>query len=79
MFPCGSQPMSVGRWNEYGRLVPENGATPGMLASWSSASGRLPSTIRSFPSGAYLMTRFEPSSTVQTLSSLSTRTECAKP
>ena len=70
--------MSVSRWNEYGLLAPEYWPPPGISDSCSSGSGRLPSTIRIFPSGLNLVMTFVPSSTAQMLSSLSTRTECAK-
>ena len=76
MLPCGSQPTSVGRQNSYFCAVRFGGCgaagnTP------RTARGLLPSTISTLPSGLNLVTMFEPSSTVQILSSLSTRTEWA--
>ena len=75
MFPCGSQPMSVGRQKMYfcaGWFGPAGNTT-----GPSTAGGRRPSTISTLPSGLNLVTRLVPSSTVQMLSSLSTRTEWA--
>src|ERR1051326_8148500 len=76
MLPAGSQPISVGRQNSYFCAVRfgDCGATGNIPRT---ARGLLPSTISTLPSGLNLVTMFEPSSTVQILSSLSTRTEWA--
>src|SRR5437867_2634175 len=72
MLPCGSQPMSVGRPSAYGCAL--GGGVPGggAASSPSTASGRRPISIRTLPLGSNLTTMFEPSSTAQMLSSLST-------
>src|SRR6185369_1597185 len=76
MLPCGSQPTSVGRQNSYFCAVRFGGC--GATGNTPlTARGLLPSTISTLPSGLNLVTMFEPSSTVQMLSSLSTRTEWA--
>src|ERR1041385_7336406 len=76
MLPWGSQPTSVGRQNSYFCAVRGGGGRA--TGAWrGTARGLLPSTISTLPSGLNLVTIFEPSSTVQMLSSLSTRTEWA--
>src|SRR5262252_2841806 len=76
MLPWGSQPMSVGRQNSYFCAVRFGGCGAAGKTP-RTARGLLPSTINTLPSGLNLVTMFEPSSTVQILSSLSTRTEWA--
>src|SRR5882757_8461878 len=66
-------PADVGRAAEF-VLLGGCGAT---AKTPRTARGLLPSTISTLPSGLNLVTMFEPSSTVQILSSLSQRTEWA--
>ena len=75
MLPCGSQPTSVGRQKMYfcaGWFGPV-----GVATSPRTAAGRRPITISTLPSGLNLVTMLVPSSTVQMLSSVSTRTAWA--
>lgn len=72
----GSQPMSVGRQNSYFCALRFGGCGAAGKTP-RTARGLLPSTISTLPWGLNLVTIFEPSSTVQILSSLSTRTEWA--
>ena len=77
MLPCASQ-RDVGRPAERVRLVGAGWrpARPSRRARRPvPAGGRAPS--RRGPAGLNLMTMFDPSSTAQMLSSLSTRTACA--
>src|SRR5258707_3582554 len=75
MFPCGSQPTSVGRPSRY---FSAGGAGPvGGGRGPPTASDLRPITITTRPAGLNLMTMFVPSSTAQILSSGSTRTLCA--
>ena len=82
MLPAVSQVTSVGRLKtplRAGGVASRCSPSSANFSSQSRGSSLRPSTIATVPLGRYFTTMFEPSSTIQTFCSLSTRTVCAKP
>src|SRR5262245_41864156 len=76
MLPCLSQVTSVG-WRKFPSTWGRGGVTRVQCSASSDASFLRPKTIDTRPAGLNLTTMSEPLSTVQMLSSRSTRTVCA--